>query len=52
MIPPVIEWDENTKFYAATCAELNFISSFGDTKQEVIVNLKDAINLMLELISE
>jgi predicted RNase H-like HicB family nuclease len=33
---------------SATCPELNFVSSFGDSKKEAIKNLKDAINLMLE----
>lgn len=36
----------------ATCPELNFISSFGDTKQEAITNLEDAIKLMLEPIPD
>ena len=34
--------------YSATCPELNFISSFGDDREEAIANLKDAILLMLE----
>ena len=44
----VIEWDELTKVYSATCPELNFVSSFEDTKKEAIANLEDAIKLMLE----
>ena len=48
----VIEWDEEAQAYSATCPELNFISSFGDTKQEAISNLEDAIKLMLEPIPD
>jgi predicted RNase H-like HicB family nuclease len=48
----VIEWDEESQAYSATCPELNFVSSFGDTKQEAIDNLKDAIYLMLEPIPD
>ena len=36
----------------ATCPELNFVSSFGDTKQEAINNLEDVIKLMIEPISD
>ncbi len=52
IIRAIIEWDEETQCYTATCPELNFVSSFGDTKQEAIDNLKDAINLMLEPIPD
>ncbi|MEM9271872.1 MAG: type II toxin-antitoxin system HicB family antitoxin [Cyanobacteria bacterium P01_F01_bin.143] len=44
----VIERDELAQAYSATCPELNFISSCGDTKQQAISNLEDAIKLMLE----
>ena len=47
IIRAIIEWDEEAQSYSATCPELNFISSFGDTKQEAIINLEDAIKLML-----
>ena len=40
IIRAVIEWDEEAKSYSATCLELNFVSSCGDTKE-------DAIKLML-----
>jgi predicted RNase H-like HicB family nuclease len=43
-----IEWDAEAEAYSATCPELNFISSCGDTKKEAIANLEDAIKLMLE----
>lgn len=48
IIRAIIEWDQETETYSATCPELNFVSSFGDSKKEAIENLKDAINLMLE----
>jgi predicted RNase H-like HicB family nuclease len=48
IIRAIIEWDEEAQSYSATCPELNSISSFGDTKQEAINNLQDAIKLMLE----
>ena len=51
-IRAVIEWDESAQAYSATCPELNFVSSFGDTKQEAISNLEDAIKLMLEPIPD
>jgi len=46
-IRAIIEWDEEAQSYSATCPELNFVSSFGDTKPEAIANLEDAIKLML-----
>ncbi len=52
IIRAVIEWDEEAQAYSATCPELNFVSSSGDTKDEAIANLKDAIQLMLEPIPD
>ena len=51
-IRAIIEWDEEAQAFSATCPELNFVSSFGDTKQEAIDNLQDAIKLMLEPIPD
>ncbi|MEB3175559.1 MAG: type II toxin-antitoxin system HicB family antitoxin [Cyanobacteriota bacterium] len=48
----ILEWDAEVQSYSATCPELNFISSFGDTKEIAIVNLQDAIKLMLEPIPD
>ena len=48
----VIELNESAQAYSATCPELNFISSCGDTKQAAINNLEDAIKLMLEPIPD
>lgn len=48
----VLEWDDEAKAYSATCPELNFISSFGENREEAIENLKDAIQLMLEPIPD
>ena len=42
-IRAIIEWDEEAQAFSATCPELNFISSFGDTKQEEISNFKNSI---------
>jgi predicted RNase H-like HicB family nuclease len=52
IIRAVIEWDQETQSYSATCPELNFVSSFGDTKEKAIANLEDAIKLMLEPIPD
>lgn len=52
IVRAVIEWDELAQAYSATCPELNFISSFGDTKEKAIANLEDAIKLMLEPIPD
>ena len=52
IIRAVIAWDEESHAYSATCPELNFVSSCGDTKDEAIANLKDAIQLMLEPIPD
>ena len=48
IVRAVIAWDEESQAYSATCPELNFVSSFGDTKDEAMTHLKDAIQLMLE----
>ncbi len=52
IIRAILEWDEEAQAYSATCPELNFVSSFGDTKQAALENLKDAIKLMLEPIPD
>ena len=52
LVRAVIEWDEEAQGYSATCPELNFVSSFGDTKEDALTNLKDAIQLMLEPIPD
>jgi len=48
LIYAILEWDEEAKAYSATCPELNFVSSFGNSHEEAISNLKEAISLMLE----
>lgn len=48
----VLEWDEEAQAYSATCPELNFVSSFGENREEALINLKDAIQLMLEPIPD
>ena len=52
IIRVVLEWDDEVKAFSATCPELNYISSCGDTKEEAIANLKEAIQLLLEPIPE
>ena len=52
MIRAILEWDDEVQVYSATCPELNFVSSFGESKEEAIANLKDAIQLMLEPIPD
>ncbi len=52
IISAVVEWDAEVEAYSATCAELNFVSSCGDSHEEAISNLKDAIALMLEPLPE
>ena len=48
----ILEWDDEANAFSATCPELNFVSSFGETKDIAIDNLKDAIALMLEPITD
>lgn len=36
IIRAVIEWDEFAQAYSATCPELNFVSSCGETKENAI----------------
>lgn len=48
----ILEWDEAAESYSATCPELNFVSSFGETREEALTNLREAIQLMLEPIPE
>jgi predicted RNase H-like HicB family nuclease len=52
IIRAIIEWDEEAQAYSATCPELNFVSSFGDTKEQAIAKLQDAIKLMFEVVSD
>jgi predicted RNase H-like HicB family nuclease len=48
IVRAMLEWDEEAQAFSATCAELNYISSCGDTKEEAIENLKEAIQLFLQ----
>jgi predicted RNase H-like HicB family nuclease len=52
IIRAILEWDDEAQAYSATCPELNFVASCGETKESAIANLKDAIQLMLEPIPE
>ena len=44
----VIEYDEHTKSFAAYCPELPGCTSCGDTEQEALNNMKEAIKLFFE----
>jgi predicted RNase H-like HicB family nuclease len=44
----VIEYDPETKSYAAYCPELPGCCSAGDTEEEALSNAKEAISLYLE----
>jgi predicted RNase H-like HicB family nuclease len=52
IVRAILEWDDEAQSYSATCPELNFVSSFGENREEAIANLKEAIQLMLEPIPE
>jgi predicted RNase H-like HicB family nuclease len=52
LIRAILEWDDEAQAYSATCPELNFVSSFGQSREEAIANLKEAIQLMLEPIPD
>ncbi len=44
----VLEYDSETKSYAAYCPELPGCCSAGDTEEEALENVKEAISLYLE----
>lgn len=44
----VIEYDEEVGSYAAYCPELPGCASCGDTEEEALENIKEAIQLYLE----
>ena len=44
----VLEYDEETKSYAAYCPELPGCTSAGDTEEEALANIEEAIALYLE----
>jgi predicted RNase H-like HicB family nuclease len=48
----LLEYDEEASAYSATCPELNFVSSCGETKEEAVSNLQEAIKLLLTPIPE
>jgi predicted RNase H-like HicB family nuclease len=47
LIRAILEWDDEAQAYS-----LNFVSSFGQSREEAIANLKEAIQLMLEPIPD
>jgi len=47
VIRAILEWDEETQSYSATFPQLNFVSSYGDSREEA-ANLKDEISLILQ----
>jgi predicted RNase H-like HicB family nuclease len=44
----VIEYDQETDSYSAVCPELPGCASCGDTEEEAMINIKEAIELYLE----
>ena len=44
----VIEFDEEVRSYSAYCPELPGCASAGDSEEEALSNLKEAIELYLE----
>jgi predicted RNase H-like HicB family nuclease len=44
----IIEYDEQAESYAAYCPELPGCASCGDTEEEAIANIREAIELYLE----
>ncbi|MBN2250517.1 MAG: type II toxin-antitoxin system HicB family antitoxin [Candidatus Altiarchaeota archaeon] len=44
----VIEYDEEVKSYSVYCPELPGCTSCGDTEDEAMANIKEAIELYLE----
>jgi predicted RNase H-like HicB family nuclease len=44
----VLEYDSETKSYAAYCPELSGCCSAGNTEEEALANAKEAIALYLE----
>jgi predicted RNase H-like HicB family nuclease len=44
----VVEYDEETHDYAAYCPELPGCCTAGDTEEEALANMKEAIALYLE----
>lgn len=44
----VVEYDPEAKCYAASCPELPGCTSCGDTEDEAMKNIREAINLYLE----
>ncbi len=44
----IVEYDPQTKSYAAYCPELPGCYSAGDTEEEALKNAKEAIALFLE----
>ena len=43
----LLEYDAEVQQFSATCPELNFVSSCGDTREDAVANLKEAIGLLL-----
>lgn len=44
----VVEYDKETESYAVYCPELPGCASAGDTEEEALENIKEAIGLYLE----
>ena len=44
----IVDYDKETKSYSAVCPELPGCTSCGDTQQEALENVREAIELYLE----
>ncbi|MFW6174959.1 MAG: type II toxin-antitoxin system HicB family antitoxin [Chloroflexota bacterium] len=44
----IVEYDPETDAYSASCPELPGCTSAGDTQEEALANIKEAIALYLE----
>ena len=47
-IRAIVEYDADTQSYAVYCPELPGCASAGDTEEEALENIKEAISLYLE----
>ena len=43
----LLDWDEEAKAFSAVCPELNWIGSQGESREDAVRNLREAIELML-----
>jgi hypothetical protein len=44
-IRAILEWDDEAQAYSATCPELNFVSSFGQNREEAIASIAPLLSI-------